>query len=141
MKKGVIVLLYAVFLSLASCSLDDGDVNFRFVPLQIVSVELPDSFELNETYEVAVTVLRPNGCTNFEGFDISRADTADTAVRNVVAIGAELDNEQCTQATEEMDTMFSFVVLYTQDYLFRFYTGEDENGVGQYLEVTVPVNQ
>ena len=41
---------------------------------------------------------------------------------------------------EEVTATFNFLVLYTETYVFRFWTGEDENGVSEYFEVTVPVN-
>lgn len=119
-----------------SCDLDDG-ISFNFVPLQIVSVEVPDSFDLNRTHEIRVTYLRPNGCTSFQGFDISNPDTT---VRNVVVIGAVRAVEACTQETAEVEVSFNFVALFSDTYLFRFWTGEDADGESQYLEVEVPVN-
>jgi hypothetical protein len=57
-----------------------------------------------------------------------------------VAIGTEFYEQACTQALEEIETSFDFIVLYEGSYLFRFWSGEDENGEQQYLEIEVPVN-
>ncbi len=132
-------LLFAILatLSFSSCDLDDDDVNFHFASLQVLSVEMPESFDFNETYKIKVTYLRPDDCTFFEGFDVKKTDIT---TRNVVAVGYVLDKEACTQVTQEVETSFDFVVLYTDTYLFRFWTGEDENGEQQYLEIEVPVN-
>ncbi|GGD49449.1 hypothetical protein [Muriicola marianensis] len=137
LKKPLSLLLCVVFLGLSSCKLEDDRVNFRFVPLQILSVDLPESFELNETYEIRVTYLRPSACVFFEGFDITKEGVT---TRNVVAIGTDFYDEVCTLATEELEASFNFICLYDEPYLFRFWTGEDENGNQQYIEVEVPVN-
>ncbi len=136
-KKPISLLLCVVFFGLSSCKLEDDRVNFRFVPLQILSADLPESFELNETYEIRVTYLRPSACIFFEGFDITKEGVT---TRNVVAIGSDFYEEVCTLATEELEASFKFICLYDEPYLFRFWTGEDENGNQQYLEVEVPVN-
>ncbi len=137
MKKEIIILLSFISIILNSCSLDDQGPNFHFVPLKIVSAELPESFTLNETYEIKVTYEIPNNCTVFEGFDITKSDKT---VRNVVGIGSEFENEQCNDSSLEQETTFSFICLYTEPYLFRFWTGEDENGESEYFEVEVTVN-
>ena len=136
-KRSIPILLCFLVLIFQSCKFEDDRVNFRFVSLQIVSADLPDSFELNETYEIRVTYVRPSGCIFFEGFDIT--DEA-TTTRNVVAIGSDFYEETCTQAVEELETSFNFIVLYEGTYIFRFWNGEDENGVDQYIEIEVPVN-
>jgi len=137
LKKSLSVLLCFLALSLSSCKLEDDRLNFRFVPLQIVSAELPNSFELNETYQIYVTYIRPSACVVYDGFDITDAGRT---TRNVVAIGSEFYDEPCTQAIEEIETYFNFIVLYDEPYLFRFWTGQDENGNDLYLEIEVPVN-
>lgn len=123
---------------LSSCNLEDDRLNFRFVPLQIVSAELPESFELNETYQIYVTYIRPSTCVVYEGFDITDAGRT---TRNVVAIGSEFYDEPCTPVVEERETFFNFIVLYDEPYLFRFWNGLDENGDDQYIEIEVPINR
>lgn len=137
LKKSIPLLLCFLVLGMTSCKLEDDGVNFRFVALQIVSADLPESFTLNETYEIKVRYLRPSACVYFEGFDIT---SEDTTTRNVVAIGTDFYEQTCTQAVEELEATFNFICLYEQTYLFKFWTGEDENGNQQYLEIEVPVN-
>lgn len=130
-------MLTAVSFVFSSCSIGD-EPNFFFLPLQIVSVELPESFVLNETFQIEVTYNQPDGCTSFAGFDVN--DEALT-VRNVVVLGStRTDQEACTQQVVEQTSSFDFVVNYEQPYTFRFWQGENENGEQQYLEVIVPVN-
>lgn len=127
---------FLLLLVLNACDIGDDEVNYHFVTLEIIDVSMPETFNLNETYEIGVTVLLPNGCTQFEGFDVI---SEGTTVRNVVAIGTERNDVACTEVISEVETTFDFVCLYPETYLFRFWTGEDEQGVPQYLELEVPV--
>jgi hypothetical protein len=136
MKKAFLILLGLIAISISSCSLDDGGTNFHFVPLKIVAADLPESFTLNETYQVNVTYELPNNCSFFEGFDVTKANDS---IRNVVVIGTELEQQDCNTETVERQSTFSFICLYSQTYVFRFWTGEDDNGEAQYFEIEVPV--
>jgi len=140
MKKYLVLsLLFAAGLSLSSCDLDDDGESYAYVPLKVVSADLPESFELNKTYHIKVTYLRPNDCTYFDGFEITKPETT---TRNVVPVGAELtDSDACKEIGDEVDAYFDFVVIYNEPYRFQFYTGVDENGDVQYLEMDVPVSE
>lgn len=139
MKRSFLVL-YAVLASFAfnSCDLNDDDVNFHFVPLQIVSADVPDSFVVNETYTITVTYIIPDGCTYFEGFDFAKPELT---TREVVVIGSQrTDQEACTAMAQERESTFDFIVVHDEAYLFKFWQGKDENGEQQYLEIEVPMN-
>ena len=126
-------------LTFLGCSLGDEQENFHFVALPITSVEMPESFVLNETYEIKVTYLRESDCEYFEGFDILKEDTT---VRNVAAIGSMLsDSDTCKEISQEIETSFNFIVLYNQTYTFKYFTGIDENGDAQFIEIEVPVTE
>ena len=127
---------FLLLLLLNACDVGGDEVSYHFVTLEIIDVSMPESFNLNESYEIGVTVLVPNGCTQFEGFDVI---SEDTTVRNVVAIGTEWNDVACTEVLSEVETTLDFVCLYPETYLFRFWTGEDQQGVPQYLEIEVPV--
>lgn len=136
--KSYRIIFYSLLLvlGLSSCNLGDDGPNFHFTALQITSAELPESFNLNETYEIKVTYVRPDGCTFFEGFDLSKEDVT---VRNVVAVGSVRTDQTCTTAIEEEEATFLFVVLFDEPYTFRFWQGT-EDGTDEYFEVEVPVN-
>lgn len=138
MKKPFVICLFAaVFLIFSSCNIDDGP-NFHFLPLQITSAELPESFTLNETYSIQVTYVQPDACTAFAGFDVVDQDTA---VRNVVVVGTKrTDQEVCAENIEEQTASFNFFVKYSEPYTFRFWQSENADGEQQYLEIVVPVN-
>ncbi len=136
-KDTVKVLLILAFLGMNSCNDDDNGSNVAFKKLQILEVELPDSFNQGELYEIQVSYVRPDGCTYFQGFDVYPKDTS---VREVVAVGVTYSDQLCTQEVTEVTDSFLFRVVYDQPYTFRFYKGEDTNGDPEYLEVEVPVN-
>lgn len=129
--------IFLIFILLTGCDVGDDGMSYHFVTLQIVDVDVPEAFELNETYEIGVTYLRPNGCTTFEGFDVT---SEGTTVRRVVAVGAEFPEENCSAPGGEAQTSFRFTCLYYDTYLFRFYTGNNEAGSPEFIEVEVPVN-
>ncbi|PCJ97749.1 MAG: hypothetical protein COA50_04285 [Flavobacteriaceae bacterium] len=132
------LVVFLTMVTLGSCSLDNDDVNFEFAYLQIVNVEVPESFEFENTYKINVTYLRSDECTFFQRFDVAK--TGETT-REFVVIGSVLtDEEQCTEVNQEIETSFDFQVLYSDTYFFKFWTGEDENGNPQFIEVEVPVN-
>lgn len=133
-----ICLAVSILLSLFSCSLNDDGPNFHFKALQITDAELPESFSLNQTYQVTVTYIIPDGCTGFSGFEVADADTT---VRNVVVFGmVRTDQEVCTAVATETQATFNFKCLYDETYTFRFWQGEGVDGEQEYFEVEVPVN-
>ena len=136
MKKTFLFILCCITIINSSCSLDDDNVNFQFVPLQIVSAEFPESFTLNETYDIRVTYIIPNNCIAFEGFDISNIDLTS---RNIVAIGSEKVGEVCNLIAVEAEETFQFTCLYEGTYYFQLWAGESVNGDQQYIELEVPV--
>ncbi|WP_255443960.1 hypothetical protein [Robiginitalea sp. SC105] len=132
--KGLPIFLICILLS--GCDISDDGMSYHFVTLEITAVDMPESFQLHESYEIGVTYALPNGCTNFEGFDVT---SEGTAVRRVVAIGSEFPEENCTGPARELQTSFQFTCRYYEPYLFRFYSGEDESGNPRFIEVEVPV--
>ena len=139
MKRSFLLLCaFMASLTFSSCDIGDDGPNFHFVPLRIESVEMPESFDLEETYVISFKYIVPDGCTNYEGIDVVDEEVT---TRKVVAIGAQrTDQAACAEVIQEEVASFNFVVLQNQPYLFRFYQGEDVNGEQQFLEVEVPVN-
>ena len=137
--KNLIALTLALglLLPLASCSNDDDGPATTFVQLIVTEVDMPVSFQLGQLYEIPITFQLPDGCTQFETFQIL---TPSTTEREIVVIGAKKDTGACTlQITEKTETLL-FQVVFDQTYTFKFWQGEDANGDPQYLEFEVPVN-
>lgn len=137
--KRLLFFAVALILTLGSCSLSDDGVNFHYAPLEIVSVNVPDTFEFGQLYTIDVNILRPDDCTLTDEFDVRRSFTDTTQIRTIAAIGIILDKDECAEVNQEIQDSFDFEVRYTDPYIFKFYTGIDENDDPQFLEVEVPV--
>lgn len=136
MKKLILISLVALLaLGMYSCEKDNVS-NPTFERLEIISVDLPDTFLLGRTYEMRVTYNRPNGCTYLQGFDVIPVSQTEREVR---AIGVSYENDMCTQVIGEETDQFLFQVIYTQTYTFNFWQGQDSTGNPQYLTVEIPV--
>ncbi|MEO9893614.1 hypothetical protein [Aurantibacter sp.] len=134
-KMYAVILLVALAISTVSCSKDDGDT-IEFKALQISEADLPESFSLGNTYEIKVKYAAPDGCTYFETFDVVQKDTT---IREVVAIGSRNLDLQCDQVVVNREESFLFKVVHNQDYLFKFWQGQNTDGEAQFLEIEVPI--
>ena len=65
MKRLYVWIGLFLLLGLSACEIENDSIKYHFVPLQITSVDMPDTFTLNETYEINVTFIRPSNCTFF----------------------------------------------------------------------------
>ncbi len=129
-------LLCVLFLTLASCSIDDDTPKFykEFVPIE--SVDIPTEFRLGETYEMHVKYFRPSGCHVFSDFYY----TSELNQRTVAVINTVYPNNECQVFTNEItDVSFNFLVTSNETYVFRFWQGEDESGNDTYYIVEIPV--
>ena len=129
----------AITVGLASCSIDDDGANFYYAPLEIVNAQVPDTFEYGKVYTIKVDLLRPDDCTLSDSFDVRRSATDSTNIRTVSAIGIVLEKDECQEVAEEITDSFQFEVIYNDPYVFRFYSGNNENGDPEFIEVEVPV--
>ncbi|MBU2948199.1 hypothetical protein [Zobellia uliginosa] len=142
MRKIYFTLFGLAFaLTVASCSLDDDRVNFKYTTLNITNAMLPDTFELGQIYNVDVNFLRPDDCTLLEQFDVQRSFTDSSQIRTVSALGITLEKDKCTAVNDSLQDNFQFEVLYTKPYIFRFYTGDNTEGEPEFLEIEVPVKE
>lgn len=135
MKK--CVLLAFIFIStLTSCSVEvDEDDAFYLEVLTIDSVEIPEQFLLGETYNILVTYTAPNLCYQFNDF-IYKIDGHE---RTVAIVNTVYPNANCINRPESVTVSFDFTVSESETYIFKFFQGEDMEGVDQYYYVEVPV--
>ncbi|MEM8999129.1 MAG: hypothetical protein AAGB24_02610 [Bacteroidota bacterium] len=135
-----VFVVFGILLMMHSCDVgfEDDGVNFYFDPFRVTSAELPESLNLNESYEFDVTYLRNSDCAFFQGFDVVNLD--DTTL-NITVIGTVITDQECNSIDEMPNATFEFTpTLNSRSYLFRFWSGESENGEQQYLEIEVPIN-
>ena len=134
MKK--IILLAVLLFSLLGCSTDNDQPNYSFEVNPIDSFILPASFKVGETYEITLKFTRPTECHAYQGIYYSKELN-----KRTVAIQTVVDKDQaCVQTVPAQSTVtFNFYATNTGSYIFKFYKGEDANGVNQFEEVEVPV--
>jgi hypothetical protein len=137
MKKHFFFLIVFVSL-LSSCSIDDNNsLNFYLEILPIDSVDMPETFVHGEIYEISMTYTQQSDCYRFNDFiyDVNENERT-VAIVNTVYFGADMN---CIEEQQSATASFDFIVNETEPYVFKFYQGENEDGVDQYYIVEVPV--
>ena len=123
-----------------SCSINSestGGVDTQEL-LPIENATLPEEFELGQTYEIAVTYLRPTTCHAFNDIYYLKQDNART-----IAIVSTIFNSNGNCETLNnivLGATFDFEAEESGSYIFKFWKGKDDEGQDTYLTVEVPVN-
>jgi hypothetical protein len=136
MKKLIIYLIIVVVTFSCSPTNDSVLVDTQeFLPVE--SVDIPEEFELGQTYEITVTYLRPTTCHAFNDILLVNNNTV-----KVFIIGTVFNsNGNCTELTNtELGATFDFEATSPGSYIFKFWKGKNEGGEDVYLTVEVPVN-
>lgn len=130
------MLVLCLILLLASCSVNDDGTNYSFEVLPVESVDIPDAFELGETYPITISYLRPSTCHSFKEFYYLKENNE----RTVAPINYVFENNNCDNLEDVLtEATFNFNVTSNGSYIFKFWQGEDANGEDQYLTIEVPV--
>jgi len=133
MKRFLLILI--TIISLSACSVEDNAPNYHFEYIGITEVDIPDEFIFGETYEIIVSYTLPNSCYTFYNFDYIYRDTS----REIYTYAIVNDDAVCTLETVDGEYIIYVEVRQQEDYTFKFWQGEDSQGVGQYLIIEVPV--
>ena len=142
MKKLVLILL--VIAGLSSCSINDDDIpNITYELAEITANDLPENFQLGETYTVTVDYVLPSQCNSFAGIDARRGGNVGEERRNIyiAAVSQFVDSIECdSEATGNTGSgTFSITIDESEDFTFYFWTGVSDTNEPLYEEVTVPV--
>lgn len=134
MKKFALLCLTLLFLT--SCSIDDDGTSYSFEVLPIESVDIPDEFIMGETYPITVSYYRPSTCHRFKEFYYFKENNQ----RTVAPINYVFDSNNCETLENVLtEATFNFIVTSNGSYIFKFWQGENEEGISQYLTIEVPV--
>lgn len=137
MNKIVISILLLCSLCFSGCS-DDDETQFFFERTSIESVEIPEKFIRGETVQIIVSYFRKSDCHTFYNFDYRISQNQ----RTVTVIDVILDDQTSCTALDKTDTVdipLDFLVGNEESYIFRFWQGEDDQGLDKFLEIEVPV--
>ncbi|SFZ90031.1 hypothetical protein SAMN05428642_101702 [Flaviramulus basaltis] len=134
MKKFIVFCLTLV--GLASCSINEDSPKYTSEALPVESVDIPDEFELGETYPITIYYFRPTTCHNFKEFYYYKENNE----RTVAPINYVFESNNCQPLEDELvEATFNFTVTSNGSYIFKFWQGEDTEGESQYLIIEVPV--
>jgi len=134
-KKFLVTFLIAF--TLVSCLSDDNDTNFVLVTLPVKEAVVPAEFEFGMSYTIKLEYDLPNGCHTF--YDLYYKQDHKS---RIVAITALLDEQaNCTEALISKEHEFVVKVAQEEDYTFRFWKGEDNNGEDIFEDIIVPVTK
>lgn len=135
--RRLVLIFTLVFTVVTSCSLDEESdtTSFYLEIVPIDSVEMPEQFVYGQTYEVTVTFTRPNPCYVFNDFVYE----IEGQTRTVAVMTTVYTNLNCIPLVESTTASFELNVTGTETYIFKFFTGQNEEGVDQYYIVEVPV--
>ena len=137
MKKTILLLV--LFLTLLSCSTDDGGQNAMVnVLVPVTNVNLPETFAAGETYDVEITYSPPTHCHQFAGIESESEG-------NEFFLGVMNSYPPNDSSCEEKNglisqTSFSFTPEPNDFYIFNFWRGQDAAGNARFLRLTIPVD-
>ncbi len=129
--KRFIVLFFIVILT--TCCSDGDEYYYELVPIE--SSNFPEFFEYGYVYEVSVQYKVSNDCFLYPDLIYEY----DQDARNVAIVGTFVDENSCSPEDALFNYVFRVHAIQTEDYIFRLWQGEDENGDSIYEEVIVPV--
>jgi len=140
MKK--LVLILAIVLSLftiSSCEVEDDLPRYHFEFMPVDNVIVPESFVKGQTYSIRAFYRKPTICHFEQGFYYE----SDANTRTFALQARVLDQEGCVPDTETAlrEVKFNFLVVNDGPYLFKFFTGENEEGENTFIEYEIPVVQ
>lgn len=137
MTKKIVAFL-ALILIFNSCSTDTHGDNYTLKLMPIESVEIPTEFTLGQTYPITVHYSKPTTCHYFNNLYYEK----DLNKRTIAVECAIKDVTTCQELTGDAaigDYTFNFYVTSNGSYIFKFYQGDDANGLPIFLEYEVPV--
>lgn len=134
MKRVLIAL--GISLTLLSCGFDDNQNQYlEIVPVS--SVEMPTAFRVDSITRIPVTYVRPTPCHQFSNFYYNTIGNE----RTVAIYCLKNGGQNCTPTTDyEVTVPLNFKPKHTGNYNFRFWIGENADGVNQYIEHEVIVD-
>ena len=134
MKK--IVYFFILSLLVVACTPKDNAPDEKLVILPVTEVTFPTVFTENEVTEIPVKYALPNGCHRFYDFYYLKSENTRTV--GIVAVNS--NQEVCTQGIITATQILKFKPPLAGTYTFKFYKGQDANGVDEFFEYEAVVN-
>lgn len=131
-----IISIFLVTLFFASCSPEVGqNVFLEIVPID--SVEMPTDFKVDSITVIPIRYIRPTNCHQFSNFYYNAIGNE----RTVAIYCTTIDGGNCQPVVNnQAEVPLKFKPVVSGTYTFRFWTGKNEQGVDQYIEHEVIVD-
>lgn len=129
------MFLFVLAFSVISCSLDE-EPRLEEALLPILSVEMPSTYIADNMATIMVSYKRPTDCHIFNGFHYSiDGNTSTIGIRAVV-----FNQDNCADDSGNVyEVPMQFTPTEAGAYTFKFWTGNDEQGLPMFIEHTVEV--
>lgn len=136
MKK--LFLLCFLSFSFWSCSLDDDSYNFHYEFIPIESVSMPDSFTYGEIHTISYSYFNQSTCHVFHDLYYMAEDST----RTVAVINQVFENSNCEPVDDNLiERSFNFKPMEYGSYIFKFWTGVNENDEDEFLIYEILVEE
>lgn len=144
MKKTLFLLMSVLVLT--GCEIEDDGPTTVNVLAEVVDADLPETFEMGETYEIDITYLLPDACHLPMGLQASRGAMNGDARRDIYIAGVasrKADQNECTLEDEDLEEVEELTIRIDEDEAYTFYlwTGFDEDDESVYTKIVVPVEE
>lgn len=135
MKK--IILLITLSLFFISCELNTDEPKYNLELVNVNEVEFPLAFAKDSTTNIPVKFLRPTSCHFFDSFYYLRNGFD----RTVAIYCAKANQTNCViDNVTPVEVILPFRPTELGTYHFRFLSGEDADGVLQFIEFNATVD-
>lgn len=131
------IILTGLVLAFYSCSVPNDEENFRYEVNPVYQVTMPTKFAVDSVTIIPVKYKRPSSCHFFNDFYYNPVDfTRTVAIGMIVSTSGNCQTDNTTII--EVPLKFSPKIIGT--YHFKFWIGNDANGVEQFSEHDVVVD-
>jgi len=138
MKAKLIALIALVSIAFSSCSLGDDDaLEYRLQVVGITDVEILDPFVFGQVNEIIVKYNIPNTCQKFLGFDVNR----DLNQREIYVVTEYIGDPNCLEQNIPEEQSLRFLPTSNGTIVLKFYTGNNDNGEREFIEIVVDVQE
>lgn len=144
MKKTILLFMSALILN--SCNIEDDSPALNLELAAVTDIDLPESFEMGNTYDIDVTYVLPSACHNAVGIDVVRGGFSGEERRQIYVVGVgsvDASLVDCDEEEDEQDMLkegtFKLTIDDNGSYTFYLWQGLNEDGENQYSTVVVPV--
>ena len=132
--------LYLFFcLLLVSCILDPEDENTRIEKISAFEIQVPDTMTVGFEHEISFKYALQNGCYSFYNVDVTDAVQANKNIREITAYAEITNDTSCTEEYRVEVFILPFRPMESRIYLFKFWAGQNEQGVDQFEEYEILV--